>query len=88
MPGDEAVAFKATQPFSEQLAADSRQAVDQIGESPRARRELADDQEGPAIAGYVKCARQRAVLLVAMLGHVVSFENYRVFDVNEKSVGR
>jgi hypothetical protein len=48
------VAFKGTQPVGEEVAGDSRQTVDQIGEPPRARCELADDQQGPAIAGYVE----------------------------------
>jgi hypothetical protein len=69
LAGDDAVALQGTQPIGEELARNARQTADEVGESPRARGELAHQQQGPPVAGDVERACQGAVLLVAMLSH-------------------
>jgi hypothetical protein len=68
-PCQDAVALKRTQAIGQERATDSRQAVDEVAESPGARHELPNDQQRPSVAGDVQCARESAVLLITVLGH-------------------
>jgi hypothetical protein len=72
---DDAVGFEVAEALSEELSADARQPLDQVGEPPWPGRELADDQQRPPVAGYIERAGECAVLLVAVVRHAVPLLN-------------
>ena len=62
---DDPVALELTQPLAEDVRRDTRQAVTQIGESPRTEDELSQHEQRPALADEVEGAGDAALLLVA-----------------------
>jgi len=73
---DHAGVLELAQPLGEQVAGDPGQPVAQVGVPARpAQRELADDQQRPAVADHVERFRDRAVLVVGP--HCRTYSNRR-----------
>jgi hypothetical protein len=66
--------FEVAQSFGEQVGGDAGQCRAEVGEPLLSERELAQDQQRPAVADAVERGGDPAVLLVALVGHAVSVE--------------
>ena len=63
---DDAVVLEVSQPAGEDVRADPREAVEQVGEALWPEKQLAHDERRPALAHYVERARHWAALTVSL----------------------